>query len=397
MSKTQLVWKPSQQKVDLSTINNPLAKTKNKLTNRKVDDLVDEMLDDKKYKNVIDFYKTNKITFDINIIPKFEKHPLRDYLTPEEVQRLMDHSHNVNILQKFDPRLLSPIYVVRLNGKPNLFVFDSMHTLTNVAAIAKEGLWGNDPDKWLDFEYPCWVIDTDDESFPMVAALYRNGEGSKPWGPYDYHRVFVRSFDFYNIPGPNDKYKLAFTKQQLMVKNNAVPLPKGHPDLGMLGTLGHIEAVTKIEPDRLDELTFILETNNKYWNGNNDSSMFGFYGNLFQGFKNVGQPTSGPDFDKFLDEIHALIKHFFVSMDELRTATTQAYKEWMQKQGKVGGTVPFNCVLAIVLKIYKKLNGQYPVPSDVNMFVYSPSANVKIDIYDSLPLNLRQNVNNYCF
>jgi len=403
MTKRTIKFVPSRQKIDLSAIDDPLAKTKKQLVNKKVDQLTIEILADKKYKKQVDFYKINGITFDADLIPKFEYHKLKELLTPEEVQRLLDHAHMTGILNKFDPRLLSPIYVVRLNGKAQLFVFDSMHTLTTIAVLATEGLLSRKNPKTgehevvtdgLDFEYPCWVIDTDDESFPSVAALYRNGEGSKPWGPYDFHRVYTRSYNFYNNPGPNGEYKLAAEKQKIMVKNNAVPLPKGHPDLGMIGTFGHIESASDYKATDMDEFEFIMNTNNKYWSGNNDASMFGFYGNLYQGYKSLGQPTLGKTFDAFLDDLHAIIKTFFVSMPELKSATTAAYKEWMQKQGKPGGTPPFNCALAIVLKMYKKLGGKYPLLSDVNMFVYSPSTNVTIDIYDSLPLSIRQNVNN---
>jgi len=401
--KTQITWTPNRRKVDLSQIDDPLAKPKHTLVNKKVNQLTNEIMADKKFNKQIEFYKTNNITFDADAIPKFEKHKLSELLTPEEVQRLLDHAHMTGIVTKFDPRLLSPIYVVRLNGKVELFVFDSMHTLTSVAVLIQEGLMSRTNTKTgkrevitdgLDFEYPCWVIDTDDESFPMVAALYRNGDGSKPWGPYDYHRVYVRSYEFYGNAGPANSYELAYQKQKLMVRENAVPLPKGHEDLGMIGTLGHIEAVSEYKPADMPELEFIMTTNNKYWKGTNDASMFGFYGNLYQGFTNVNQPTSGKQFDAFLNELHAVIKTFFTSMPELKSATTAAYKDWLQKQGKSTGTPPYNCALSIVLKMYVRLGGKHPVPSDVNMFVYSPSSNVKIDIYDSLPLSVRQDVNN---
>ena len=401
--KTKITWTPNRRKVDLTLIDNPLAKTKQQLVNKKVTQLTAEIMADKKFKKQVDFYKTNNITFDADAIPKFEKHKLKDLLTPEEVQRLLDHAHMTGILTKFDPRLLSPIYVVRLNGKVELFVFDSMHTLTSVAVLIQEGLMSRTNPKTgkreiitdgLDFEYPCWVIDTDDESFPMVAALYRNGEGSKAWGPFDYHRVYVRSFEFYGNSGPDGEYELAYKKQQLMVQENSVPLPKGHQDLGMIGTLSHIEAVSEYKASSMAELEFIMKTNNKYWKGTNDASMFGFYGNLYQGFTNVNQPTSGKQFNVFLDELHAVIKTFFTSMAELKSATGAAYKDFQQKQGKTGTTPPFNCALALVLKMYVRLGGKHPVPTDVNMFVYSPSSNVKIDIYDSLPLSVRQDVNN---
>ena len=115
--KIKITWTPNRRKVNLSQIDDPLAKPKNKLINKKVGQLSTEILADKKFKKQIDFHKTNNITFDADAIPKFEKHKLKDLLTPEEVQRLLDHAHMTGIVTKFDPRLLSPIYVVRLNGK----------------------------------------------------------------------------------------------------------------------------------------------------------------------------------------------------------------------------------------------------------------------------------------
>ena len=125
VTKTKIKFVPNRQKVDLTLIDDPLSKKKHELVNKKVTELTTEILADKKYKKQVDFLKINKITFDADAIPKFENHKLKDLFTPEEVQRLLDHGHMTNILSKFDPRLLSPIYVVRLNGKPELFVFDS--------------------------------------------------------------------------------------------------------------------------------------------------------------------------------------------------------------------------------------------------------------------------------
>ena len=154
-SKKKLVWKPNRQKVNISQLDNVLSKTKKQLKNKTVVDLTNELKGYKKFQDVIEFYKANKILFKSKDIPKFESHKLRDLLTPEEVQRLLDKPHCARITRDFDPRLLSPIYVVRLNGSKQLLVVDAMHTQTIVAYLAKEGLWGNDPAEWLDFEYPC--------------------------------------------------------------------------------------------------------------------------------------------------------------------------------------------------------------------------------------------------
>lgn len=393
--KTKLVWRANRQKVDISKLDNVLAKNK-VLKIKTAVDLTDEVMGYKKFQDVIAFLKANSITFDPTAIPKFENHKLRDIFTPEEVQRLLDKPHCAKIGSNFDPRLLSPIFVVRLKGSNQLLGFDSMHTETIVAAFAREGLWGNDPAKWLDFEYPCWVVDTDQKSFPLLAALYRNGEGSKPWDEFDHHRVHVRSYRLYGDNGPGDKYKLAAEKQTICESNDTIPMAPNHAHAGRAGTLTHIKALTSFSEDDMDEFKFTMMMNNKYWHGSAmDSAAFGFYGNLYIGLLNNNVPMKGKVFDKFMNDLHAIIKTFFVGFPELRSITTETYKTWMKIQGKDTKAPPFNCALALVLKMYKKLNGTHLVPSDANMFTYNPAPNINHDIYDSLPLSIRQSVNNY--
>jgi hypothetical protein len=400
--KTKLVWKPNRQKIDLSKIDDPLSKKKEDLVNRPV---TGELLEVKKYKQLVDFNLANNITFDLDLMPYFDKLPIKEFLIPEEVQRLLDVPHCIEILEKFDPRLLSPIYVVKLKGTKHVLVFDSMHTLETIAAITKAGLWSFtnpktgkretlDPTNWDEFKVNAYIVETDDESFAALAALYRNGEGSKAWGPYDYHRVEDRSYVFYGNEGPDGKYKLAHEKQLLLVETNSVPLPKGHAQLGQVGTLGHIETVMKYEAQSWEEFEFIMRTNNKYWNGHNDASMFGFYGHIYRDFIGANQKVKGKAFDDYMDELHAIIKTLFTSMPELKSATVAAYKDYCVKIKKTPGSPPHNCALAIVEKIYKKLNGKHFVTRNVNDFTHSPSTTVTFDIYDSLPLSIRHDISN---
>lgn len=395
-TKTKLTWRPNRQKVNISQLDNVLSKTKKQLKNKNVVDLTGELAGYKKFQDVIAFFKANEIKFSPTDIPKFESHKLSELLTPEEVQRLLDKPHCARIARGFDPRLLSPIYVVRLNGSPDLLVIDAMHTQTIVAAFAKEGLWGNDPDKWLDFEYPCWVVDTTQESFPLLAGLYRNGEGSKPWDEFDYHRVHVRSYRLYGDNGPNDKYKLAAEKQTHCESEDTIPMAPNHQHAGRAGTLTHIKALSSFTDDDMDKFKFIISMNNKYWHGSEvDSQAFGFYGHLYTGLINGAVPMKGKAFDDFMKDIHAIIKTFFVGFPELRSITAETHKAWLKIQGKDAKTPPYNCALALVLKVYKKLQGKHLVTTDVSDFIYTPAPGTTHDIYDSLPLSIRQNVPNY--
>ena len=240
-AKTKLVWRPNRQKVNISQLDNVLAKTKSQLKNKNVVDLTNEISGYKKFQNIIAFLKANNIKFKVIDIPKFENHKLRVLLIPEEVQRLLDKPHCAKISSGFDPRLLSPIFIVRLRGTNQLLVIDSMHTLTVVGSFAKEGIWDNVPADWLDFEYPCWVVDTDQESFSLLAGIYRNGEGSKPWDEFDYHRVHVRSYRLYGDNGLNDKNKLAAEKQTHCESEDTIPMAPNHAHAGRAGTLTHIK------------------------------------------------------------------------------------------------------------------------------------------------------------
>lgn len=395
-TKTKISFAKSNLKVDLSTIENPLSKKKSELVNKTLTELTDELLADTDFMKAVNFYKANGITFDPNSIPKGVTGPFKNIFVPEEVQRLLDHGHCASVLSKFDPRLLSPAYVVRLLGSTDLLLFDSMHTATVVSAMARCGLWeGYDESNWMDMEFPCWIIDTDEESFASRAALYRNGEGSKPWEPYDYHRVYVRSFTLYNDAGPKDKYALAAKKQKICEREYAVPLPKKHLQQGMAGTTSRVEDIAGYDEAELDEFEFILKTNNNYWHGTAlDSAAFGFYGNLYRGLNLAGVPLKGKEYDQFMNDIHAVIKTFFVSMSQLRTVTSATYKTWMELQGKRGGSPADNCALAIVSKIYKRLGGTHPVTSDATAYVYAPTPSTRHDIYDSLPLSMRQKIAN---
>lgn len=395
-TKTKISFVKSNLKVDLSTIENPLAKKKSELVNKTLTELTDELLADTDFMRAVNFYKANEITFDPNSIPKGVSEPFKNIFVPEEVQRLLDHGHCASVLSKFDPRLLSPAYVVRLMGSAELLLFDSMHTATVVSAMARCGLWeGYDESNWMNMEFPCWIIDTDEESFASRAALYRNGEGSKPWEPYDYHRVYVRSFNLYNDAGPKDKYALAAKKQKICERESAIPLPKKHPQQGMAGTTSRVEDIASYDEAELPELEFIMTTNNKYWHGTvQDSAAFGFYGNLYKGLNLAGVPLKGKEYDQFMNDIHAIIKTFFVSMSQLRTVTSATYKTWMELQGKRGGSPADNCALAIVSKIYKRLGGTHPITSDATAYVYAPTPTTRHDIYDSLPLSMRQKIAN---
>jgi hypothetical protein len=104
-------------------------------------------------------------------------------------------------------------------------------------------------------------------------------------------------------------------------------------------------------------------------------------------------PMTGPAWDEFLDNFHAIIKKCFTDLGTLRKATENAHVAWHEaaypniKNHKLNST---NCALAIVLKIYQQMGGTHPLTNDVNDFNYAG-----VDLYDYLDeIDVHEAVNN---
>jgi hypothetical protein len=106
---------------------------------------------------------------------------------------------------------------------------------------------------------------------------------------------------------------------------------------------------------------------------------------------------TGPQWDEFLDNFHAIIKKCFTDLATLRKETEKAHIDWhtvaypnsKAKDHKLKST---NCALAIVLKIYQRVGDANSVfiTNDVNDFKY-----VSEDIYDYLdPVDVLEAVKN---
>jgi hypothetical protein len=80
-------------------------------------------------------------------------------------------------------------------------------------------------------------------------------------------------------------------------------------------------------------------------------------------------------------------------LSTLRNETERAHVSWHEaaypnlKDHRLKST---NCALSIVLKIYQRLGGTYPLTNDENDFVYAG-----IDLYDHLdPIDVHEAVDN---
>lgn len=373
---------PKGQVIDITKIKNPLDSKRLKTAKPKtLAQQVAELEKNPVIANMLADLKKKKKKFDPTKIGVAKKQKIGKVTFCEETQRLVIPKHIADIGEHCQEELLSPVFATTSpDGKSNP-TFDTQHGISLVGLFAKNGLWtGVDPAKWEDFEYPFFVINNSDIAFANEAAYHRNGKGQKKWTAFDFHRIKVAGVRQH---GSTDKeYVDAEKRQKICEKHEAIPVSASHPQKGKAGSLDRIDAVYKWSHKTLD---FILATHKKYWHGTKiDSAVFGLYGHLHDNLKKNNIPMSGPQWDEFLDNFHAIIKKCFTDLATLRKEAENAHVAWHTvaypnvKDHKLKST---NCALAIVLKIYQRLgdpNSSY-ITNDVNDFKY-----VNEDIYDYL-------------
>lgn len=373
---------PKGRKIDISKIQNPL--DPKKLANPKIlklEDIVSLLEQNPGTMDHINTLKANKKTYSTNDIGKLVDAPIGTHTFNEITQRLLDVDHcHTDILKKLDPRLLSPVFAT--NQKNGTYsCFDTQHGLAVVGLLAKHGLWGNDPNDWLNFKFPTFVVDEPHPSFTPEAALHRNGKGQKKWENYDHHKIKVADVRQYNNPSQSKENFDAEARQSLCEKYEAIPLAKGHDDFGKAGTLPRVDVIYDWS---LPTLEFVLSTHKIYWHGTLvDNAAWGLYGNLVEHMQMNNFPVKGPEWKKFLDEFNATIFECFTDLATLRTCTERAYTKYFRKAFpylKNVPSCPHNAALAIVMKIYTRVGGSYPyLTGDVNDFKQNGC-----DIYNEL-------------
>lgn len=382
---------PKGLKISISKIRNPL--DPKKLANPTVKTLaqsVAELEQNDAIMLYVNGLKANQNTFDPSLIGQIKNAPIGTVTFNEITQRLLDAKHCYSdILTKLDPRLLSPVFATQQKDG-TLSCFDTQHGISIVGLLAKHGLWGNDPTKWEQFQFPMFVVDEPHPSFTPEAALHRNGKGQKKWEPYDPHRIKVAAVRQYNNPSKSKEYEDAEARQTICEKNEAIPLPANHPDFGKAGTLPRVDVIYDWSHITLD---FILATHKKYWHGTLvDSATWGLYGNLYEHMQVNNFPVTGRDWNKFLDEFNAVIFECFTDLTTLRTVTERAYTKYFRKAHpnlKNVPSCPHNAALAMVMKIYRDVGGTYYLTGDVNDYNQNG-----FDIYDELDSDIKDIIKN---
>lgn len=379
-----LVWIPSNVK-QTRKVNNKLARQEGEFYVKTVAERLDEANDpsNQGLHDAIEEYYKKGTTFSLKKLPRHAKVKLKYILIDEDIQRELDEIHVMHIVQSFDERRVNPIFAVKFPDEEFYHCTDGQHTLVSLAKLAQAGLVDEiDSSEWEEMEVDVLYVETPDRSFAREHFAFINGVGKKKIDEYDNHKQRVLS---YRLDGntSNQEYALAAEKQSICENNNVFPISDDDVEnLGIPGTLTHLAAIKTMKPE---VLKFIVKNHNKYWHDEVvDAAEFSFNKHLFNKAK---VPVDDKQFVEFLDNLNSIIKEFFTNPSQLSTVAKDAYAAYSKDVYGASKSVHDTAVLNIVLKIYEKLGGTYPLPD----IVLSHREAGK-DLYDYLPANVIKKV-----
>lgn len=327
------------------------------------------------------YYKIGK-TFSRTELPKHARAKLKDILIDEDIQRELDVMHVTHIVQDFDPRRVNPIFAVKFPGENHYHCTDGQHTVVSLAKLAQAGLIDEiDADEWETMEVDLFYVETADRAFAREHFAFINGVGKKKIDEYDHHKQRVLS---YRLDNNNSQvYALASEKQSICEKHDVFPIASDDEEnLGIPGTLTHLASIKTMKPAVLE---FIVQNHNKYWKDEVvDAAEFSFNKHLFNKAKD---PVDSPEFVEFLDNLNAIIKELFTSPKQLSNVIKEAYADYSKAAFGEKKSVHDTALLNVVLKIYQRLGGTYPVPDTVLSHCESGK-----DLYDFLPADIKKRV-----
>ena len=376
-----LIWTPSTVK-STRKVNNKLKRKPNEFYTKSVAEKLQEANkpSNQGLHDAVEDYIKKGVTFSLNKLPKHAKVKLKYILIDEDIQRELDPIHVMHIVQGFDERRVNPIFAVKFPGEKYYHCTDGQHTVVSLAKLAQSGLIdGVDPEEWEDMEVDVQYVETPDRSFAREHFAFINGVGKKRIDEYDHHKQRVLSYRLDHNQA--QEYRLAAEKQTICEDENVYPISdEDKENLGIPGTLTHLAAIKPMKPE---VLRFLVRNHNKYWpNEVVDAAEFSFNKHLYNKAK---VPVDDPQFVEFLDNLNSIVKEFFTNPAQLLTTVSEAYKSYSKDVFGVSKSLHDTAILNVVLKIYQKLGGTYPVPDIVlshceagkDLYNYLPSDTLK--------------------
>lgn len=382
-SNFPIKWEPSKVK-GTRKVNNQLARKAGEFYVKTVAERLEQVNhpNNQGLHDAIENYYKKGTTFSLKDIPKHYKVKLKHFLIDEDIQREADEVHVMHIVQGFDPRRVNPIFAVKFPGEDHYHCTDGQHTLISLAKLAQAGLIDEvDESEWEDMEVDVLYVETTDRSFAREHFAFINGVGKKKIDEYDNHKQRVLSYRLDN--NANQEYALAAEKQTICEENNVFPISKeDEENLGIPGTLTHLAAIKTMKPEILK---FIVTNHNKFWKDEVvDAAEFSFNKHLY----NKAQvPVDDAKFVQFLTDLNAIIKGLFTNPSQLSTVVSDAYASYSKTVYGTSKSVHDTALLNVVLKIYQKLGGTYPVPDIVLSHTEAGH-----DLYNFLPASVKDRV-----
>jgi hypothetical protein len=379
---------PKGQKIDVTKIYNPVdPKNMVKRKPKKITDLITLVEQNPKIMNAINQLIAQGKQFSVNDFGVSGYTKLKDYLFDEIAQRDLVLQHISNTLPVFNPSLTSPAFVAEVNG--DLYNYDTQHGLTMFALLCKHGrIKEVIPDDYLNTQYASYTVPNASAGLPAYSAMTRNGLGQKKWTSQDHHKTKVGLARQYP-----SQYGVLFEKevrlQDLFELHEAIPVSPKSIYSGKAGTVSRVDAAYKYEEYQVE---FVLERHKAHWHGTHlDDAAYGYYSNMIAYSKSIG--WSKKDLLKLSDHLDAIVFDFFTDLAGCRTEVINTHNRWFKACNPLAKKIPNpndDCFLAIIEKIYLRLNGTCQLTSHAYNYVH-----VGKDIYDYLPIEITDKVDTY--
>jgi hypothetical protein len=379
---------PKGQPVDVSKIYNPVdPKNLTQRKPKKINDLVDLAEQNPKIMAEINQLIAQNKKFSTNDFGVSGYTKLKDMLFDEIAQRDLVLPHISTTLPSFNPSLTSPAFMADVSG--DLYNYDTQHGVTMFALLCKHGrIKEVDPKDYINAKYASYTIPNASAGLPAYSAMTRNGLGQKKWSSIDHHKTKVGLGRQYPT-----HYGHMFARevklQDLCELYEAIPVSTQSKYNGKAGTISRVDALYKYEYYQVE---FALERHKAYWHGTHlDDASYGFYGNMIAYSNSVGWTKK--ELSKLSDHLNAIVFDFFTDLGGGRTEVVNAHEKWFRACNPLSKKVPSptdDCFLAIMQKIYLKLNGTCQVTSHAYNFVHNNK-----DIYDYLSDEIKNKVDGY--
>ena len=374
--------------INISKIYNPVdRKNMEKRKPKKITDLIDLAEQNPKVMSAINQLIAQGVQFSVNDFGVSGYTKLKDFLFDEIAQRDLVMTHISGTLPVFTPTLTSPAFVADVNG--DKYNYDTQHGLTMFALLCKHGrIKEVKPDDYLNAQYASYTIPNASAGLPAYSAMTRNGLGQVKWSSLDHHKTKVGLARQYP-----QHYGAMFAKearlQDLFELFEAIPVSTKSVFSGKAGTVSRVDAAYKYEEYQVE---FTLERHKAHWHGILlDDAAYGYYGNMIAYSKSVG--WSKKDLLKLTDHLDAIVFDFFTDLAGCRTEVINTHARWFKACNPLAKKIPNptdDCFLAIIQKMYLKLNGTSQVTSHAYNYVH-----VNKDIYDYLPAEIINKVDTY--